>query len=249
MFNRSKVYYQEAGTGEPLLILHGWGASSETMKSLFIHFAKHGRCVKVLDFPGFGLSEPPPAVWGTDEYTEMVLAFLSEWGWKRTDIIAHSFGARVAVKLAVAGDGTKAGKLLLTGAAGIKRKSSIPLYKTIISKVGKVAGLFGPPGKWVKDALYSVIGSADYLSAGSMRSVLVKVVNENIESLYPAVKNETLLIWGEDDSATPLEDGRKMHSLLPNSKLETIPSAGHYAFAEKPEQFISMADRFFGTKK
>ncbi len=237
-----KVYYLQAGSGKPLIFLHGWGVSGEIFKPLFFHFAEK-REVRVIDFPGFGQSEPPSAQWGTAEYATMVAELLEAWGWEKTDIIAHSFGARVALRLAHSHP-QRVGKMLLTGAAGIRRKSGVPVSKQILSKIGKSAGCFGPPGRWIKKRIYRAIGSADYLNAGEMREILVKVVNEDLSPLLPDIPHETLLVWGEKDMATPLEDGRKMQNLMPAGRLEIVPGAGHYAFAEKAESFLEAADRF-----
>jgi len=242
-----RVYFEEAGKGEPLLLLHGWGVSSETLKPLFYHLAKR-RHVRVIDFPGFGLSNAPPSgggeVWGTSEYAEMLHSILDSWGWKGADVLAHSFGCRVVIRL-IAGRKGYFKRLLLTGAPGIRLKGSVPLYKKILSLAGKMFASFGPPGRWVRGRIYAKIGSADYIAAGEMRGILVKVVNEDLSPLLAEVENETLLVWGEADTATPLEIGKKMEALMPNATLNVIPGAGHYSFAEKPETFFSIADRFF----
>jgi len=237
-----KVYYLQAGSGKPLLFLHGWGVSGDIFKPLFFHFAEK-REVRVIDFPGFGQSAPPPAQWGTVEYAVMVAELLEAWGWEKADIIAHSFGARVALRLAHSHP-QRVGKMILTGAAGIRRRGNVPTSKRMLSRIGKSAGSLGAPGRWLKELIYRAIGSADYLRAGEMRNILVKVVNEDLSPLLPHILHETLLVWGEKDTATPLEDGRKMKNLLPDATLEVVPDAGHYAFTEKAEYFLETADRF-----
>lgn len=242
-----RIYYEEAGKGEPLLLLHGWGVSSEVMKPLFYHLAK-SRHVRVIDFPGFGLSSVPPLKdgepWGTSEYAAMLVSVLDSWGWQKTDVLAHSFGCRVVLR-AIGSFKGYFGKLLLTGAPGIRIKGSVPMYKKFLSRMGKIVVHFGPPGRWAKERIYKKIGSADYLAAGEMRGVLVKVVNEDLSTLLPEIKNETLLVWGETDSATPLEIGEKMEKIMPNARLDVIDCAGHYSFVEKPELFFSIMDKFF----
>ena len=76
-------------------------------------------------------------------------------------------------------------------------------------------------------------GSADYKAASPvMRKILVSVVNEDLEPLLPKIKQSTLLIWGENDTATPLSDGKRMEELIKDSGLVTIKGAGHYSFLE-----------------
>ena len=96
----------------------------------------------------------------------------------------------------------------------------------------------------MKQAIYDKIGSADYLNAGEMRPILVRVVNEDILPLLPEIKHETLLIWGENDTETPPDMARKMNAGLSNSRLEIIKGAGHYAFADEPETFYNLVDSF-----
>ncbi len=241
-----RVYYERAGAGRPLLFLHGWGSSSQSFKPLFLRAAAN-RTVIAPDFPGFGLSAPPPDAWGTREYAEMTKLFLDQIGVASADVLAHSFGARVALVLAREHPET-VGKLALTGAAGIRLKKSVPFYKRALSKIGKAAGVFGPPGVWIKNRLYSKIASADYLSAGAMRPVLVRVVNENLTPILQEITQQTLLIWGERDADVPLSAARIMFAEIKNSSLAVIPGAGHYAFVDRPDEFHSAIKDFLGLK-
>lgn len=236
------MYYERAGSGRPILFLHGWGASCQTFKPLFLKVASH-RTAVAPDFPGFGLSPVPPKTWGTEEYAELIKLFLDRLGIKSTDIIAHSFGARVALVLAKKHPEI-VGKMVLTGAAGIRFSKKIPLFKRFVSKLGKAVGFFGPPGAWVKGKLYAQIASADYLSAGEMRPVLVRVVNEDLSLILPDIKHGTLLVWGANDFDTTLAAGRAMNAGLVNSSLYVIEGAGHYAFLDSPAEFYSALNGF-----
>ncbi|GMT42763.1 MAG: alpha/beta hydrolase [bacterium] len=237
-----KVYYEQAGSGTPLLLLHGWSASVEVFRRLFSMLAKN-RTVRAVDFPGFGLSEPPPSHWGTAEYSGLVKNLMDEWGCGKTDLLAHSFGARVALKFSHAHPDS-VNRLVLTGAAGIRSKKRISGGKRFLQRAAKTASVFGTPGRWVKEKIYRRIGSADYAAAGDMRPVLVRVVNEDLSPILPDIHHETLLIWGENDSETPLEDGRKMKNGLPNSRMEVIKGAGHYAFMDAPDIFYNLVKTF-----
>lgn len=240
-----KVYYEQAGSGEPLLLLHGWGLSCESLKPLFFRLAK-SRLVRVIDFPGFGLSAAPPPDWGTAEYAELVNGLLAGWNCDTTDIIAHSFGARVAIRLAISHP-DRVNKVVLTGAAGIRPQREIPFMKRTLGSAARVVGKLGSPGEWIKRLIYKRIGSADYLTAGAMRPILVRVVNEDLLSLLGQVRHETLLIWGENDTETPPDMARQMNAGLLNSRLEIINGAGHHAYAAEPDKFFNLADSFLGS--
>ena len=81
-------------------------------------------------------------------------------------------------------------------------------------------------------------GSADYAAATPlMRQCLVKAINEDLTHLLPGIKAPTLLIWGENDTATPLADGKLMEKSIPDAGLAVIPGVGHYCFLENPWLF------------
>jgi len=75
---------------------------------------------------------------------------------------------------------------------------------------------------------------------------LVKIVNEDLTELLPLVKQEVLLIWGENDDSTPLADGKLMEKLMPDAGLAVMPNAGHYAFLEQPALFCKILDSYLG---
>lgn len=241
-----KVYYEQAGEGEPILLLHGWGVSSEAFRPLFMRLA--GRLeARAIDFPGFGQTEKPDGVWGTEEYAELVKKILDAWGLKNINIIGHSFGARVALRLAHRHP-EYVKTLVLTGAAGIRIQKPVPLSRKILVKTGKFFGNLGAPGRMVKEAIYKKIGSADYLAAGAMRPILVKVVNEDMRDILPDITQPVHLIWGENDRDTTLEAANIMHAGLKNSTLAVIPGAGHYAFLDKPEEFYQLLAKALDIK-
>jgi len=93
--------------------------------------------------------------------------------------------------------------------------------------------------------LQKKFGSADYAAASPvMRGCLVKAVNEDLEPLLPGIKAETLLIWGDKDTATPLSDGQKMEKMIKGSGLVVFSGAGHYSFLEQPYLFAQVIKSF-----
>ena len=77
-----------------------------------------------------------------------------------------------------------------------------------------------------------------------MRQCLVKVVNEDLKPLLPRINPSTLLIWGENDDATPLSDGQIMEKEIPDAGLVTLKNAGHYAFLDQWFMFSRVIDSF-----
>ena len=90
-------------------------------------------------------------------------------------------------------------------------------------------------------------GSADYHSAPPvLRQTLVKVVNEDLTGLLPNIKASTLLIYGENDTATPVADAKKMEAMIPDAGLCVIEGAGHFSFVERPYQVHKILHSFLG---
>lgn len=80
-----------------------------------------------------------------------------------------------------------------------------------------------------------------------MRKVMVNVVNSDLKSVMPKIKAPTLLIWGEEDTATPMRDAKIMQKLIPNAGLVSFPGAGHFSFVDNPYQSTAVVRRFIST--
>ena len=89
------------------------------------------------------------------------------------------------------------------------------------------------------------MGSEDYKNANeTMKEVFKNVINEDLTQYLPNIKSPTLLIWGDKDMETPIEDGRKMESLIPDSGLVVINGAGHFSYLENCGYFLVVVKKF-----
>lgn len=89
-------------------------------------------------------------------------------------------------------------------------------------------------------------GSADYRNATPMmRQCLVKAVNEDLTPLLKDIRQDTLLIWGDNDTATPLSDGKQMEQLIPEAGLAVVKGAGHFSFLDQPAVFRRIMESYF----
>jgi amidophosphoribosyltransferase len=89
-------------------------------------------------------------------------------------------------------------------------------------------------------------GSDDYKSSkGIMRKILVKVVNEDIRNKIETIEIPVLLIWGENDTATPIKAGNIMHNKLKKSVFILIPNSGHFPFLDNPNIIASYIEEFY----
>jgi pimeloyl-ACP methyl ester carboxylesterase len=137
----------------------------------------------------------------------------------------------------------------LVDAAGVKPTRKLSYYIKVYSfKTAKnVVKLFLPKDKATQiiDKMRAGKGSADYAAASpTMRAILSKVVNEDLKHVMPNIKAPTLLIWGENDTATPLKDAQKMEKLIPDAGLVSFPGCGHYSFLDNPMQFAAVLTSF-----
>lgn len=226
-------YERKTGEGTPVLLLHGWGCGASTMRPIFECFAALGRDVTAIDFPGFGRSDSPPDNFTVFDYSRLTGRLIDELGLQNPDIIAHSFGGRVAIILAAE---NRVNRLLLVDAAGLKPRRGIKYYfKVGVYKLKRRLG--------VKQ---KNVGSADYRALSpSMQRVFVSVVNEHLDGLLPDVACPVLLIWGERDKDTPIRMARKMHKNIPDSGLIIFENCGHFAFIDDTPRFCRIAAQFF----
>lgn len=234
--------YTIKGQGENLLILHGWGSSLAVHRQM-IDYLSTGCRVIALDMPGFGETPEPPAAWNVDDYADFVLEFLKVLQIDSVILLGHSFGSRVIIKMAARPNlPVSFSKIILVDGAGIlPRKTLKQKFRIRMYKIGKKIFSIGVVSKLYPDVLENMRkknGSADYNAASPlMRQVLVKVVNEDLTELLPSIKQPTLLIWGEMDTATPLSDGKLMEQRIPDAGLVVVKGAGHFSFLEQ-SQFV-----------
>lgn len=243
------VNYEVSGEGKDVLVLHGWGTDLTVMKSVAEAFEGKMR-VFSLDLPGFGKSaEPTEEDWDVYTYAGFVKEFSTAVGIKNPVVVAHSFGGRIALILA----GKKLmdiNKMVLTGCAGIKPKRGADYYIKVYSyKLGKKAvGLLGKVSSGLEEKMKKKLGSADYAGASNkMRAVMVRTVNEDLTYLLKEIDVPCLLVWGENDDATPLSDGKLMEKLIPDAGLVVMPDSGHYAFLENRGWFGNILRNFCGN--
>ena len=236
------LYYEKSGRkGQKVLLLHGWGQNTQMM-AFIADFMKNHFIVYNIDFPGFGKSDEPKEPWGCEEYTDCIYKFCLKNKIENPIIIAHSFGCRIAVRYA---HRYGAKKMVLTGAAGIRDKRTLSWYfKTYSYKLGKKILSLGVFGK-LKEKLESEAGSEDYKnSSGVMRTTFVKVVNDDIKDLLKDVSCETLLVFGENDEATPVSKGKMMEKLMPNAALVIFENDDHYAYFNEGARFNRVLEAF-----
>lgn len=240
-------------SSHPLIILHGWGASKKVMQPLGRALALNRDCY-VIDLAGFGESSEPPVAWKIDDYADSIEAWVEHIELDRFDMVAHSFGGRITLKLLTRAWSKKhVNHVLITGGAGMKPRRSASFYvKKYVAKGLKVPfNLFPEPLKsrglnWLRTTkAWKSLGSSEYaVLSGVMRETFVHSVTEYLESTLTKISHSVLLLWGENDDATPLYQGQRMEKGLSDAALVVMDGCGHYAFLDKPKQFVAIAEAY-----
>lgn len=243
------INYEQTGTGPDVLLLHGWGSSLEVYRSVVSVMSSTHR-LTCLDFPGCGKSDTMKSPWTIDDYTDFVLKFIKQTELNNPILVGHSHGGRVIMKLAGTGLISPPKIILLDSAGLIPKKSfkqkmrgkSFKAIKTVLT--APVINKFS--GNLLEKARKNY-GSADYNAAPPvLRQTLVSLVNTDLRDILPNIKCPTLLIWGENDTATPLSDAKIIEGLIPDAGLCVIKNAGHFAFCENPYHANAIIKSFLG---
>jgi len=221
--NGLRIEYKDSGGNlQPVLLMHGWGSSFDVYKGIIGALSDRCRLIAI-NFPGCGNSDIMSTPWDLDDYCNLVINFLNELKIKNPILIGHSHGGRVAIKLA-ASKMLNPPKIVLLDSAGLIPKKSLKqkFRAKSFKAIKKVLTL--PIIKNHSESLLNkarlYYGSADYNAAPEvLRKTLVSLVNTDLRDILPNISCPTLLIWGDNDTATPLEDAKVMEKLISDAGL------------------------------
>lgn len=247
-----QVNYEVQGSGKDVVLLPGWLCDYKALAPLAEHL-KNNFKVYSIDVVGFGKSELPDAPMNTNDYGDWLKELLEKLNIENPILIGHSHGGRMAINY-TGRDLGKINKMVLIDAAGIKPKRSIKYYiKVYTYKFLKNMYKILPKTKMfenMKERSMGKFGSSDYKSSPPvLRKTMSNIVNEDQKNLMPNIKVPTLLIWGDQDSATPIEQGKIMEKLIPGSGLVEIKGAGHYSYLNNLPLVFAALDEFLKEDK
>lgn len=198
-----RVLAEKHGATPPRVVaLHGWGRDGGDFATIL-----SGLDAVSIHLPGFGPAPAPETVWGSEDYAELVAEAIAAFA--PVVVVAHSFGGRVAVRLAARRPELLSG-LVLTGVPLVRLAAARrPPLSFRLARWANARGLLSDDRM---DALRNRRGSADYRAAqGVMRGIMVRVVNERYDDELAALAASTMplrFVWGADDTAAPTEAGR-----------------------------------------
>jgi len=244
-------FLEREGTDPPVLLLHGWGANAVSFTGL-LRLAKTTRRLVALDLPGFGESPLGQADWTTASYADLVRDLIRRRSWDHVSLLGHSFGGGVVIRVAGAAE-VSIDRLVLCAASGVRLPNSggmgtrVRTFRALRRSAETVlpGRLSRPTVEWLRQRM----GSADYRSAGPLRPILVRAVQEDLSQVAERIQLPTLIIWGGQDTELPLDPyGHRLRQLISSSELVGFAASGHFPFVDEPERFAAVFDSFIDAR-
>ncbi len=245
IYKNRYVYFTKEGSGESIILLHGWGVDSTTFKAL-IKLLQKAYLVYAIDLPGFGQSAEPLDSYNLDDYVTLLENFIIDKNITNPILIGHSFGGRIALKYASM---HQVHKLILIDSAGLRSKDYFKVkMKVFLYKLKK--HYYRITKNVMKyQNLISHSGSIDYQNASlAMKKTLSLVTKEALNPILKKIKCETLIIWGKLDQVTPLYMGQTFHRKIASSGLVVLDNVGHFPYLEDAFTFNKIISNYLGVK-
>lgn len=249
-----RIHVRETGPrdGRTVLLLHGFGASLHTWENWASVLSDRFRTVR-FDLPGFGLTEPDPTGDYSDERgMRLLAALMDELSIERAALIGHSMGGRLAWMFA-SRHPDRVSELILISPDGFEsegfeygKKAKVPMLVRLLPVTlptfmvrMNLAPAYGNPTALTED---TVKRYRDMMLAPSSRKAMIarmeQVELQPPERFLSLIRAPTLLIWGEKDAMIPVGNADDYHKALPDSRIVTLPHAGHVPHEETPDTSI-----------
>ena len=257
---------QRAGSGDPVILLHGFGASRFTWRHWSPALSRT-HAVYLVDARGCGASETKPGLdYGTASMADDLTAMIRTLDLRRVTLVGHSLGGAVALltilRLMEMGEGDRVVRFV--SVAGVAYPQGLPRVMKRLANplLGRLFNLVS--AKWIVRRVLRVIlvdpslitqemtlGYAEPLRSRSTRRALFDCVR-NLEPAdvdaqvrrYPTIRIPALLIWGDRDVVVPLHVGRRLEKDLANARLVILGACGHVPPEEKPEETLRLVTDF-----
>ncbi len=245
VFADGRLFGDKTGAGVPwVLALHGWQRTHADFGAV-LSPPDGGPVLDAYapDLPGFGASPAPPAGWASGAYAEVVGELLGEMA-PHVVVVGHSFGGRVALRLA-ARFPDRVAALVLTGAPVAPRPAGTKAPRPARAfRVGRALHRAGLVRDTRMEALRHKYGSTDYRQAqGILRQVLVANLAEDYSADLKRITCPVELLWGREDTEAPLAGAGVLATLMPSARLTILDGVGHLVPVEAPADLRAVVER------
>ncbi|MGD0037199.1 MAG: alpha/beta hydrolase [Bacteroidota bacterium] len=271
-FNNNGVHisYEIHGNGNSSIVfLHGFGASVETWRDIQSKLAKNNTLF-FLDLKGFGLSsKPDDGKYSLADQADVVIAFLEAQNLHNITLVGHSYGGAVSLFTYLKDQSSQSNsyiqRLILFDAAayvqkfpffvGILRKPIINwvvmnLIPAQIRASFTLRHLFYDKNKLSQErinryaAFFNQPGS--YNSFVECARQIIPKDSESVSDLIRTISVPTLILWGANDPAIPVEHGYRLKKDIQNSTIKIIQQCGHIPHEECPQESLEAILSFLG---
>ena len=260
-----RIHYQEKGTGTPLLLLHGFTSSTYSWKDVFEPLSKTFRVIAV-DFKGFGFSDKPDGDYSRSAQAALIAHLLDYLKIDRAWLCGNSMGGEIALNVALINPQRIAGLILIdSGGVKVPGSGSLAPGYLLIPVVGRVlTALSLTSDKLVRQGLEKSFYDRSKVTeervatyyrplqtrGGQLAALRARTQADRlpIEQNLSRINVPTLIIWGAQDALIPLEAGRKMSSLIKNSKLVVFENCGHLPEEEMPARVVNEVEPYIAGR-
>lgn len=256
-----KLHFRKIGEGQPLVILHGLFGSSDNWQTLGKHFADKGFCVYLVDQRNHGRS-PHSDDWNYHLMSNDLLELLDDEHIDRVAVIGHSMGGKTAMQFAI-DHPERLNKLVVADIAPRKYNSTQRDVAEALQRVDLDSITSRKEAEEILNAGIDDTGTKQFLlknlywKEGEKERLAwrfnLEVIADKIELASDALdwngvpcEADALFLRGEKSNYVREEDLARIKEIFPNSRVETIPGAGHWLHAEKPAEFFKAVVDFFG---
>ena len=239
-------YIESHGGKENLLLLHGLFGALSNFEGLIDHFAQKYNVI----VPIIPIFELPLLSVSLSGFVEHIADFVEYKKFDKVHVLGNSLGGHIA-QLYTLKHPDKVESMILTGSSGLFESAmgtTFPKRGNYEYMKQKAEGVFYNPAiatKELVDDVYSTVN--DLKKAMCVVAIAKSAVRHNLEDKLNQIKTPTLLVWGIQDSVTPIWVGEKFHEFIPNSELVKVDKCGHAPMMERPNLF-NEALRSFMTR-
>ena len=258
-----EINYEISGNGSPLLMIHGTPFSSKEWSEI-TDAVKHKHEIYTYDLLGYGLSEKAEDV-SLAIQNNVLSELLTFWGLDKPDVVAHDFGGATLLRSIILNN-CHYRKIMLIDVVALS-----PWGSPFVKHVNKHEGVFNEipdyihkamVQAYIRDAIYKKVTDKEidflvepWLSKSGKKAFYRQIAQMDqkytaeIEDRLCNIRNMIRILWGENDNWIPLEIGKRLHEILPNSTFRSIPESNHLMQIDKPNEIIKEIEEFFQNKK
>ena len=255
------THYIEKGSGEPVILIHGFFFDSYMWNKNIDILAKRFK-VYAIDLWGFGYSTREPLDYGYPLYTQQLLKFMDTLDISRASLIGQSMGGGTIINFTVSNQ-DRVDKIVLVDPAGmpnplpfIGKIANLPklgelLYSLNNNFIRKMTlGSTFLHNKQIITDEYFENATRFHKIKGTTEAMLNITRRQFFDTLVEEIKTlsmmnvPTLIVWGREEKGIPLQTGQEMHKILKGSRFEIIDEAGHCAHDDQSDRFNQLALNF-----